>query len=377
MANIVMVSNYSSDTGYAWWLMEHFWRTLSERLPESSQAYLAYPKVTAVSQSLLDAGINVIELNFATWNNADMKAVLNFIKKHKIQTVYFSDRSYFSAFYLLLRFYGVKTIIVHDHTPGDRPPIVGLKGVIKSLRNRLPFFTVDLFINVSPLMRERSIRNGRIPSEKCVSVQNGLPVEQYATGRKQGENIRQSLNIDSSAALVVCSSRLHEYKNVQFAINVFATNQADKQSDTHMLIIGDGPYEAELKTLTSKQACKDRIHFLGFRSDVKDILQQCDLAFHCSRGEGFSLSIIEFMWSGLPVLVPDVPSVCQAIISGSNGLIYRNNDLEDATDKLNLILEDREMRECMGETAKKTVLEYYTMKTTDSEFSNALQKVGI
>lgn len=377
MTNTLLVSNYSSDTGYAWWLMEHFWRRISSRLPKECETFLAYPKVTTVSDTLSDSEIKAIELSFSPRNSSEIKSALKFVKDNSISTIYFTDRPYFSFFYLTLRLCGVKTIIVHDHTPGDRPPINGLKGFLKSIRNQLPLFTADLILNVSPLMRERSIENGRIPTRKCISVQNGLPVEDDNLSISPDQYLRESLEINSTEKIVVCSSRLHEYKNVQFAIRVFASTQTSAQSNAHMVIVGDGPYEMQLRALANEQVCKERIHFLGFRKDVKTILPQCDLAIHCARGEGFSLSIIEFMWSGLPVLVPNVPSVCQAIDNGRTGLIYNNDDLDDARKKLTQLLDDGATRESMGKAAKQTVLGQYTMQTTDVQFDAALGKMGI
>ena len=73
------------------------------------------------------------------------------------------------------------------------------------------------------------------------------------------------------------------------------------------------------------------------------------------------------------MLVPNIPSVCQAITSENTGLIYINEDLNDAGRKLNQLMNDRHLRESMGAAAKQAVLEKYTMKTTDSQFSAALE----
>ena len=58
-----MVSNYPSDTAYAWWLMEHFWGTLAGRFSQlGRKAYLAYPKITTLSEAIAAAPIEPVEL---------------------------------------------------------------------------------------------------------------------------------------------------------------------------------------------------------------------------------------------------------------------------------------------------------------------------
>ena len=157
IGNVLMVSNYPSDTAYAWWLMEHFWTTLAQRIcQKGGQAYLAYPEITSLSETIKSSPVKPIELSI-NWQSYDqMTKVRHFIKDNKISFVYLTDQPYFNFKYVLMRLWGIRRIIIHDHTPGDRPPIMGMKGILKAIKHRAPWITADYVLCVSELMRKRN-----------------------------------------------------------------------------------------------------------------------------------------------------------------------------------------------------------------------------
>jgi glycosyltransferase involved in cell wall biosynthesis len=76
---------------------------------------------------------------------------------------------------------------------------------------------------------------------------------------------------------------------------------------------------------------------------------------HAATGEGFSLSILEYMSAGLATLVPDTPTVCQAISDWATGLIYRTGDLNHAVSQLRCLASDPMLRNRLGQQAKAVV----------------------
>jgi glycosyltransferase involved in cell wall biosynthesis len=377
--NLLLASNYSSDTAYAWWLMEFFWLILSDR-PAFQATYLAYPKIKTVPPAIANSSINTIELDFTARNKTSTEQVCSFIKSNNIKCLYLTDQPYFSPRYIAYRRAGAELIIVHDHTPGDRPPVTGLKGVLKALRNRLPMACADLVMNVSPLMRRRSILNGRIPPRKCISIQNGIDTkatEKESVTDNKEQNIRAELGLPENAVIVVTASRLQAYKQIDFAIRTFVGTLSSTTCNLHFVIIGNGPDEDQLKNMPETLQNQGKIHFLGYRSDVPRILAGSDIAIHCAKGEGFSLSIIEYMYQRLPVLVPDTPSVCQAIGHRQSGLIYQEGDLESARSYLLELAENVDLRRTMGKNAHDTCLENYTIDQTRHQFKQALDVLGL
>ena len=370
-----MVANYPSDTAYAWWLMEHFWKTLAGWIQQNGgNAYLAYPKITSISATIKSAPIQLVELTLPWQSQEQAIEAQNFLRNKKITSIYFTDQPYFRLQYAKLRLTGVRHILIHDHTPGDRPSIGGMKGMLKAMRNRIPWCTADTMLCVSELMRQRNISNGRIQSNKCVVVQNGIPPIRCA--QRSNSELRKSLNLKPTSILVVTSGRAHPYKRFDFIIKcVKSFKNLAPELDVVFLLVGDGPAMPELKAMVDELGLAESIRLLGFRTDVHEILCESDVALHAALGEGFSLSIIEYMSAGLPVLVPNIPSVSQAIQHEETGIIYPKDDIEAVATYIKMLVTDSKRRLEMGAAAKCKATDSYTLDRCTQDFFSVLNLI--
>ena len=372
--NILMVSNYPSDTAYAWWFMEHFWKTIASYLDsKNGVSFLAFPKITNISDAIKNTSIHTIELCVPGRNHDEIKKVRAFIKDNNIKYIYFTDRSYFNVQYFFLRKLGIKTIIVHDHTPGDRPPIAGIKGALKSIRNNMPLFTADYIFCVSNLMRQRCLQNSRIPARKCYVIQNGIPPVECEHSDRSA--IRNELGIDKDAIVITTTGRAHPYKRFDFIIKCAAEiHQRQVAPRVVFLLIGDGPAMPDLQEMVIAYDVIDIVKLQGFRKDIRKLLCASDIALHAALGECFSLSIVEYMSAGLPVLVPDIPSVCQAITNNRNGYIYPKNEIESVVQYIEILSLDRQKRLDFGRSAKDVADNKYNISQCTESFVEVLRK---
>jgi len=354
--------------------MEHFWLLLSSQVQaEGNVTYLAYPKISTSPAFINSTRINIIELDVRWKKLAQKKQLKEFICKNNVKTIYFVDQPYFSWRYALLKMWGIKAIIIHDHTPGDRPRIGGWRRLIKKIRNALPALTADLVINVSPLMRERSIANGVIPGKKCISVQNGInPILKL----NEIENpVKLALKLKEEVKLIISTGRVHPYKGFDFIIKTVALlRQMEGVPKFALIVVGDGPALPQLKDSVSQQDLGDCVFFLGFRPDVREILPFADIAIHASKGEGFSLSILEYMSAGLATLVPDIPSVKQAVNDGDTGLVYEPENPGALAQAIYSLLLDTTGTRQIGEKAKRATDTRYNLAQTSKEFLSAIER---
>ncbi len=373
--NLLLVSNYPSDTAYAWWLMEHFWASIADHFstPEHT-VFLAYPEVTTVPEIIKSTSIKVVELTIPWKTSSQSSHARQFIREKNISLIYFTDQRYFNFQYAMMRYQGVQQIIVHDHTPGDRPSIGGLKGALKAAKNTLPWITADRVLCVSPLMRKRNITNARIPKHKCLVVQNGIQPVTCKTNNKA--SIKESIGISDKSLLVTTTGRADPYKRFDFIIET--ARQLKIQSpkcDVIFLLVGDGPAMPDLRKQIHDNKLQDTVILLGFRTNVRDILCASDIAFHAAMGEGFSLSIIEYMSAGLPVLVPDTPSVCQAITHGLTGMIYKKDDAKMSASYIAKLANNEKQRVTMGNAAQAEANENYTLEQCTHSFIDTIKNI--
>ena len=370
--NILLVSNYPSDVGYAWWLMEHFWVLLSEHFnARGAKAFLAYPSINDLPDKIQDSCIIPVELAIPAAGPLPPE-LKTFIKINNIQHIYLTDRPWFNPQYAALRQAGVKNIVVHDHTPGDRPVIGGVKGLIKAIRHRLPVVCADSQLCVSPLMRQRSIYNGRLPGQHCHVVQNGIPPIKPSTASRQ--SLLESLNIPSDRQVCITTGRAHPYKRFDLIINTAAELQKIQPDNSLVFVlIGDGPDFDRLKQQIQDLKLDEYVRLPGFRTDAKEFLGAADMAMHAALGEGFSLSIVEYMSAGLPVLVPDIPSVKQAIDHGENGYVYEKDSIASAASYIATLLNEDGRRQAMGQSARNKANTQYSLDNCTQEFRRACQ----
>ncbi len=173
---VAMIANYPKGTGYAWWLMERLWNEIAAAAADKGwQSVIVYP-VDSVDDDTAKTSANSSRLGafLSRGSIRDVIGIYSLVRQLNIHGIYLTDHPFFSWKYLILRLSGVRSIVVHDHTPGDRPPVTGIRGLVKRLLNTLPWITATLYIAISPLMRQRHILNARIPPSRIVTVTNGI-----------------------------------------------------------------------------------------------------------------------------------------------------------------------------------------------------------
>ena len=358
-----MVANWDSGVGYAWWLMESFWATLARAYSPSHRVLVAFPSISTLSPELTSAPLETVEEDFGARGPAAFWRQIRFLRAHRVRVLYFSDRGTLSRRYLAFRLLGgVRLIVTHDHTPGLRTRPKGLKRAAKALLHRVPGLAVDGAIGATEFVRERLIEVARMPPECCFAAPNGLPPEDEDTN---GKDVRYEFGFGAEQKILVMTGRAHRYKNVEFVLEVLARLTPAEQAGLRFLFVGDGPDLEHFRQRAAALGLAPMCRFAGRRSDVPTILRSCDVAIHPSRGEvGYSLSILEYMRAGLQVLVPDNPSVCAATRHGETGLVYREDDPEDALRALRRLLRDPAAARRIGEAARNEVAARYRLEDT-------------
>jgi len=109
--------------------------------------------------------------------------------------------------------------------------------------------------------------------------------------------------------------------------------------DIHLYLVGDGDRRKELAVLVATLGLGKRVHFLGIREDVPQLLKATDIVVMSSHWEGFGLAAVEGMAAGKPVLASDVEGL-RDVVSGA-GILFAHGDPKALADKINELLADR------------------------------------
>ena len=107
----------------------------------------------------------------------------------------------------------------------------------------------------------------------------------------------------------------------------------------------------------------DRVRFLGLRDDVPALLAACDVVVLSSLHEGMSLSVLEGMASGKPLVASDVPGLSD-VVAGA-GVLFPCGDARRLAQILNRLREDKVMREGIARSCRKRAEQYDIARTVE------------
>jgi glycosyltransferase involved in cell wall biosynthesis len=105
------------------------------------------------------------------------------------------------------------------------------------------------------------------------------------------------------------------------------------------VVVGEGIEREPLLDLTRELDLGDRVLFLGARADVPDLLQTFDVGVLASHFESFSNSILEYLASGLPVVVTDVGGAREVVREGQDGFLVEPRRPEQMAEKIRFLLD--------------------------------------
>jgi len=370
LPRVLLVANYESGVGYAWWLMENFWAVTAQAIHRGGgDCILAYPLITTVPQTISSAPVKIVQ--FAIRHSPFGQALesVRFIREHRVNAVYLTDWPYWHPCYLLWRIAGVRSIVIHDHSPGSRPPSRGLSALLKTLLHRIGIFSADRYVAVSRFVKERAVASARIPEERCMVVTNGIRT--FTCDPDSRARVRAELGIPEDSIMIVLVSRATHYKNIGFAIRCIHQLTLDPEIAERVEVVhcGDGPELEEFRSLARELGLEKKFRLLGLRSDAREIMCAADLGLHTSHGEALSLAILEMMCAGLAVVASDLESVSSILEHEVTGLKYRHDDINDAVGHLRQLVADAGLRRRLGDNSSTVCNTRHSLETTNQEFA--------
>ena len=152
--------------------------------------------------------------------------------------------------------------------------------------------------------------------------------------------------------LLISVGELNENKNNQVIIKALGKI---KDKNIHYILCGVGNKEAELKVLANKNGIAENVHFLGYRKDVKELMNASDIFVMPSFREGLSRSIMEAMASGLPCLVSRIRGNIDLVDEKKGGSLISTDNPDYIAEKIRQLMIDKNWREKMSEWNLKKV----------------------
>ncbi|MCZ8519354.1 glycosyltransferase family 4 protein [Paenibacillus sp. KR2-11] len=254
------------------------------------------------------------------WDNAlklvsTVKTVLHIIKTHRIDLVH-SHKMELMGGNIAAKLKGIPAVQTVHELPRGMLPAYQMVGLLNHILND----TVVVLCERSKVM----FRWFGKESGKLRKIYNGIQFSETDSG--SGFNpIREQLSLSSEVPLMMTVARLAPEKGIETLIRAAAAFKREGHQG-HFVIVGDATFEHEkvykeqLFALTGELNVTDRVHFVGLRRDVPDLLKQADVFVLSSVYDTFPTAILEAMRAGLPVVSTDVGGVPE-MVRPDNGLM--------------------------------------------------------
>jgi glycosyltransferase involved in cell wall biosynthesis len=218
----------------------------------------------------------------------------------------------------------------------------------------------DHIAAVSEPLRHHLIASSKVAPAKIRVLPNGIDTVCFAPGNATG-GLRRRLGISGTVPLVGCVARLDPVKNHSTLISAFA-RVSKLCPDAHLAIIGDGPLRGELENQTRATGLSDIIHFIGEIADPVDLYRDLDLFALSSLYEGTSISILEALSSGTPVVATNVGGNYALLDSGRCGLLVPSSDPYALAGTIASILLNAPLREKLSADGRAWVTATYSLE---------------
>jgi glycosyltransferase involved in cell wall biosynthesis len=154
--------------------------------------------------------------------------------------------------------------------------------------------------------------------------------------------------------------RLDAVKNLGVMIHALASARA-LNAAYRLVLVGDGPERSALEDLAAGLGVRDAVTFTGYRPDVRRLLSGFDLFLNSSVHEGVSLTILEAMAAGLPVVATAVGGTPEVVVHEETGMLVPSRSPGPFADMLGELTRDRSRRIAMGHAGRARVLERFTI----------------
>ncbi len=212
--------------------------------------------------------------------------------------------------------------------------------------NCLSLRKMDYHVAVTETFRQMLIERN-FKSENIFTVYNGIDFSCVPNPETPIEEFRTRWDIPSEAPLILSVGRLARIKRQDVLLKA-AARLEDKHPDAHYLIVGDGPQENSLHSLSERLKISDKVHFTGYLEDVESALCAADIAVLTSESESFPYALLEAARRKMAVVSTPVGGIPEMIIDSETGITTAVGDHGELVQALTDLLKSTELRENLG-----------------------------
>jgi 1,2-diacylglycerol 3-alpha-glucosyltransferase len=267
---------------------------------------------------------------------------------------------------------GIKTVGSNHFIPENLAPYIPVYSIGKSSIDWILWhWMLETYSHLDAISAQSCVaadilsRQGLDMPVSAISC--GLDVNRFKPDVNIDRRIyQQRYGIDHEKTIFLFLGRIDGEKRIDLLIKAM---QLLPRDDIQLVIAGKGRVEAKLQKMAAELTENHKIVFTGFipDADLPGLLNSVDVFVMPSDAELLSISTLEAMASGLPVLVANALALPELVRQGENGYCFTSCDVDDLVNKMSLITNQSNQWPKMGEVSRE-IAELHSLEHTIDEF---------
>ena len=258
------------------------------------------------------------------------------------------------------------------------PHIIGSERCVDKWKHEYQFALDRRFAKWSDVVVTNSdavrnfYENAGIESAKLRVIPNAF-VEAEPPAKNKIEKL-QELGIQDDKPVIASIGRLWPQKRIKdiiWATDILRMNGCELR----LLIVGDGPRRGALERFSNNLELNGIVHFLGQRSDVRELLEVIDLLVVASEFEGMPNAALEAMAAGKPVVATRIEGMDEVVVDGVTGILVAPQQPFELAKGIRNLLGDPEKCERLGQAGRKRVSEQFTLDRMIDAYQNLYNEI--
>ena len=353
---ILIMFHCEQHTGYAIEKLEGIFHKAA-LLANYSQhnVFYSYKKISDTHNNLFECDYN---------NENQCHALAKSIAQHNIQTVLAFDLAYPAKVIPHLRNAGITKIISYWGA-GMSSINTGLKLFLKKIEWYLRKHKPDFFIFESDAMQTTATHGRGVPRRNTHVIPLGVNTEHYRPDIRDQFYAHNALNIPQDRNIIFYSGHMEQRKGIATIMRT-ADYLVSKKSrrDLHFVLCGNKNNEESVYIDMLKDSpAIDYVTFAGYRNDLERLHRSSKLGVIASSGwDSFTMSSIEMMSSGLPMVVSKLQGLQETIEDNVNGFFFEPENVEMFASKIVCLIDDENLQKKFSTASRIRATEIFSME---------------
>jgi glycosyltransferase involved in cell wall biosynthesis len=296
-----------------------------------------------------------------------LKRCLEIVRREKVDLIYGNNPSHYSRNAMLAAQLARKPFIWHFR--GVKWHWGWRKGLFLRLATRV--------IAVSQATADSLARF--YPQQRMTVVHNGVELSEYSCDRQRGRQyVMQQVALPRGAQLLISVSHVNPRKGHEEALHV-VHHLLGQGLDVHLLVAGslqrDPAYVQHIREQMQRLGLSERVHLLGLREDVPQLLPGADLFLHTALRDAHPRAVVEAMASGLPVAAFAAGGVAETVVDGETGFLRPVGDCRALAEAAQTLLCEPQRALAWGMQGRRRVQEQFTAAATAQRIGAIIDEV--